>query len=586
MEWDYSESVYQSIYDWEEQVEYRLAFSVNELSADGKTPLYLACEFGHDDIVEYLLNFTVKGTHVGRHSDADRSSDGLSSESSGFSQVDEREKEIKDIKPVKIDPTGDNQTASQVHLSGDTGVVEGVIYRRTSVTAPLSQRLKCPYIAVKNQHLQIVEKLAASGAKFDLTAREKDVEFSVLLKLALDNRDLLMLDKLLSIGVQDVNNFVFEEAVRSNSEFIAHFLKYKASEDKANHINKKLMKQEYLLTAGGNTEKLSSTDPKYKQIFPTESVNLRWQNLKVLSTVEPSWLTRAVNMLNQPLLTLNERIPLFAVTRVDVSHNKLTMVPIALLKLPSLYTLIVSHNKITEFPSQVNFDLDCQFLEELNVQHNHLQTIPTYIFTLPRLRVLNASHNKIQELPVSLWQSVYLKTIDFSHNDIESLPKPVASTGRKESEDNQPDDRDSLTFENDQSESSTDSHVTFHEVKRSNHWTDSVLICDEAVTAAENHKKGLKTLKLGYNHMKTFPEFLSCCCPQLENLEMQKNELTEIGNLGAYPKLLKMLDLSQNKIESMGDWQLEDEKRKCFCAPRMYVYCFYVFVLWFILTHS
>lgn len=568
LEWDYPESVYQSVLDQQKLVEYRLPFPIDGLTADGKSALYLACEEGHEEIVEYLLNFTVKGKYVERHSEAEGSSDGFPSVGVGFPQMDDSE---VNVKPVHIDSSWDNQNLSPVYLTGENGISE-VVYRRTDVTVPLSKTLTCSYITVKNRHLQIVEILASAGVRLDLTAREKDVEYSLLLKLALDNRDLLMLDKLLSLGVQDLNNFVFEEAVRSYPDFIAHFLKYKASEDKASHINKKLMKKEYAVSTGnlGNMERLTSTDPKYKQIFPIESVSLRWQNLKVLSTVEPVWLTRAVNMLNPAMTTLNERIPLFAVTRVNVSYNKITMVPIALLQLPSLSTLTVAHNEITEFPSQVNFTLGCQFLEELNVQFNNLPTIPDYIFTLPRLRVLNASHNRIQNLPVSIWQSDYLKSVDLSHNIIENLPKPVANTGRKVSEESHTGENldDSLSFENEQSESSTDSHVTFHEVKRANHWTDTIVVCDEAVRAAENYKKGLKTLKLGFNCMKVFPEFLSCCCPQLESLEMQKNCLTAVGNLGAYPRQLKMLDLSQNKIESMGDWQLEDDRKRCFCAPR------------------
>lgn len=544
-----------------------MPFNVNDVSSDGKSSLYLACENGHEDIVDYLLNFTVKGQYI---------SEVLSSASSGPSQMEDLD---VDIKPVKIDANMDEINTNSIQLPDSSDVSSGsnVLYRRTDLTVSTSQTLTCVYIAVKNQHLQIVKKLAEFGAEFDLTGREKDVDYSSILRVALDNRDLLMLDTLLSLNVQDLNNFVFEEAVRSHPDFIAHFLKYKVSEDKANHINKKLMKKEYSLS-GENTERLSSSDPRYKQIFPTESVNLRWQNLKVLSTVEPVWLVTAVNTLNPSMSSFNSRIPLFAVTRVDVSHNKITMVPIALFRLPSLYTLIASHNEITEFPSDTNFALDGQFLEELDVQYNSLTTIPNYIFTLPRLRVLNVSHNKIQKLPVSIWQSLYLKTVDLSYNKLDQLPRPVAMSTRIDSEESIASENqfeslpDSLPGESNQSHSSTDSHVISHEVKRANHWTDNIMVCDETVRAAENFKQGLKTLKLGKNMFSSFPEFLSCCCPQLENLEMPHNHLKTVGNLGAYPKLLKTLDLSYNELESMGDWQDEDERRKCFSAPQRYVY--------------
>lgn len=556
MEWDYPDSLYQSVYDQHKQVQYKLAFLVNDLSADGKSALYMACENGHEEVVDFLLNFSVNGVHVGRPFETDTSSDGLLNLSSGT--IHPAELKIV-VKPIRIDC-----------------IVESVIYNRsTHINTPVCHTLSCMYIAVKNGHLKIVQLLADAEAEINMTLRDKDVEYSLLLKVALENKDSLMLNKLLAVGVSDVNNYVFEEAVRSYPEFISHFLKYKASEDKTNKINKKLMIGEYSMSSMSREklEGLLSSDPSYKRMLPTESVSLRWQNLKVLSTVEPAWLTTTVNLYNPAMSNPNARIQMFAVTRVDVSNSSITMVPIALLELPSLSILVSAYNKITEFPSQTNFSLDCQVLEELYVQYNQLVTIPNYILTLPRLRVLDASNNKINRLPASLWHSVYLKSIDLSHNQIEALPRPVIATWRKESEEGPVSDgqAESLEFENNQLHSSTDSHVIFHHLKRANHWTDNIVISDEAVKAAENHKKGLKTLKLGHNLITIFPEFLSCCCPQLESLEMQKNKLKTLGNLAAYPKLLKTLDLSQNMIESMADWQMDNEIRKCFFIPRQYV---------------
>lgn len=549
--------LYQSVFD--RRKEYALPFPVNDVTVDGKTALFIACESGCEDIVEYMLNYTVKGRRV--RSGSYRSSEEMSSASS---RISDDEVIYDDVNPIHVDVVDD---FSEKPVDIDSGVEDAVMYRRTNIHLPVKHSMSCVYIAVLNQHRKIVEMLASKGGNLHLTLRSSGVEYSLLLELALHNTDLLMLNKLFSLGVEDLNNHMFEEAVKSHPEFIAHFLKYKAEKDKTNTMNKVLMLKEYELNnISFYDSDASSVDPNDSKIFPETPVTLRWQNLKVLPTVESTWLTTTVKFFNPSMAILNHRTAHYAVTRVDVSRNNLTMVPTALLQLPSLTVLCLSNNQITAFPSQANFHLEGQYLEELNIDYNKLTTIPDYIFTLPKIRILIASNNCIHELPASMWQAEFLKMIDLSYNKIVTLPPPVLAE-RKISEDSMPGDSPLASMEFEPFTLSTDGHVITRTIVRATQWFNKLAINDEAVKVSENQTKGLRTLKLNNNFIAEFPNFLSCSSSKLETLELKKNKLESLGNLGAYPKWLKYLDLSYNTISNMDNWQKEDGKR-CFCSDK------------------
>ncbi|XP_052762538.1 leucine-rich repeat serine/threonine-protein kinase 1-like [Mya arenaria] len=547
--WDYPPALYQSVLDSTNQIEYSLVVPVSSINSSDKTPLFLACENGHEEVVDFLLSYTVKG----------RKFEGNENLSENSSQ-DSHESEIIDFHPISV-KSEHVVPVSNIGMESN----ESVMYKSVN---PGDHKLSCIYIAVKNRHLHIVDKLVRAGASLELHGIEHDVKYNVLLKLALKNNDLLMINKLLENDAKDENNFVLKEAVKSKPNFVGHFLKYKASNDAQNNINKAHMKKTFHESCAKmeDSDKQVSDDQKYQQVFPKESVNIRWQNLGVLTTIEEEWLSTTVNFRNPALSNMNLRrqFGLYAITRVDVSHNNLTVVPIPLLQLPSLTSLTVSDNMIAEFPSPRNFDVNCNWLEEINIQNNRISTIPEYIFQLPKLRVINASNNDINTVPVSIWDTPQLKSIDLSDNKLKTLPRPILSF-RTDSESTCGDGEDPdihSSTDTQPGQSGTESHVIKHSLKRANHWTGGLTVNDEELKTSQ--MKGLITLKLNKNQLDRFPEFLSCCCNRLENLEMKRNRLKSLGNIAAYPKSLKVLDLSYNMIETMEDWKDEDKTRTCY----------------------
>lgn len=536
LEWPYPESLKPTLYTDRDQTSYKIAVNVNALTNDKKTALYLACENGHVEIVKYLLDFQVTGTRLAQNT----------SGSSNVQNQSNREINAVPIYPVRLCKEFGNDDGGNTSYDSD------------SLTNGMIKATSCLFIAVKNRHHEIVELLLKVGARTNITTKLDDVEYSAILLTALENEDLLMIDKLFTYKVEDTNSYVLKRAIQRKPAFIHHFLKYKSSIDQHYSINKAAMRQEYEANFlhPAEEETCISTDALYPERFPTNPVYVRWQNLHFLTVIHEAWLTCVGNHNNPHMSNVNLRVPLFAITRVDVSNNSLTVLPTSLLQLPSLSVLAASKNKITEFPRQENFSLDCELLEDIDISQNLLTALPSYIFTgLPALKCLNASRNKIKEIPSSVWHTASLKTLDLSENLLETLPKPgiwvrhssesdinTNTSQVHDKEESVLTDTDSVKHEN----------VCSYDVKRINNWS-AKLISDEEVKAAET-KKGLKTLKLAKNHLTNFPDFLSCCAPQLETLDMSKNRLENLGLMASYPKLLKNLDLSSNYIEYMVDW--------------------------------
>ena len=540
LEWPYPASLRAALYTDRDQVCYKIAVHVNALTNDKKTALYLACENGHAEIVEYLLGYKMAGFRVSQNNAND----------SGSQNEGTRSDEPITVYPVRI---------CREFRNDDNGSAS---YESDSSNNESDLSTSCLYIAVKNGYHTIVELLLNTGSCTNITQTIDGIEYNAVLLKALENEDLLMIDKLFTYKVEDANSYVLKRAIQLKPAFIHHFLKYKSSIDQHYSINKGAMRKEYEASfpyqdAEGTC---ASTDTQYPEQFPTNPVYVRWQNLHFLTVIHENWLTCVGNHNNPHMSNVNIRVPLFAITRVDVSNNSLTILPTSLLQLPSLTILTASKNKITEFPKQENFSLDCELLEDIDVSQNQLKALPSYLFSdLPALKSLNASRNKLKEIPSSVWHTDSLKTLDLSENLLESLPKPTVFI--RHTSDSDLDSYVSQVYDRKRSvlsESVTNPDsillegMTSYDVRRVNHWSPK-LISDEEVRAAETNK-GLKILKLSQNHLTDFPDFLSCCAPKLETLEMSKNRLSSLGVMAAYPKLLKQLDLSSNKILDMVDW--------------------------------
>lgn len=121
--------------------------------------------------------------------------------------------------------------------------------------------------------------------------------------------------------------------------------------------------------------------------------------------------------------------------RLDLSHNNFTEIPIinnSLLHMSSegdtsinllknLQYFNMSHNKLTEFPSNL---CSLKKLEELNLSNNSITNIDNNINYMKNLKILILNNNKIKNIPVELL-NLSLNTLNLNNNEIECLPLPL-----------------------------------------------------------------------------------------------------------------------------------------------------------------
>ncbi|VEN41536.1 unnamed protein product, partial [Callosobruchus maculatus] len=207
------------------------------------------------------------------------------------------------------------------------------------------------HAAIKGKHYDITLALLEAGANTNLVIRayldineglsccsvEEDSNYgqSTGLVEACKNRDLPIVDLLLKHGARDDDCKALSIAVKNCDEtLIAKLLSTKAHTDPEYKINKKMM------TENVNCSHFplfsNVTNLTYSALFPNNPTMINWHNQKCnLTQIKTQWLIDASLHLNPKLKQTpsNYDIALYAITRLDVSNNNLTSIPLALFQL-------------------------------------------------------------------------------------------------------------------------------------------------------------------------------------------------------------------------------------------------------------
>jgi len=95
--------------------------------------------------------------------------------------------------------------------------------------------------------------------------------------------------------------------------------------------------------------------------------------------------------------------------------------------MPRLWTmknitrLTLSHNKISDLPAAI---ANMENMEILNLSNNSLQEVPQSISHMPKLRILNLAMNKLESLPRGFGSFPVLEVLDLSYNDLSDEGMP------------------------------------------------------------------------------------------------------------------------------------------------------------------
>nr|XP_020477045.1 leucine-rich repeat-containing protein 57 isoform X1 [Monopterus albus]XP_020477046.1 leucine-rich repeat-containing protein 57 isoform X1 [Monopterus albus]XP_020477047.1 leucine-rich repeat-containing protein 57 isoform X1 [Monopterus albus] len=108
---------------------------------------------------------------------------------------------------------------------------------------------------------------------------------------------------------------------------------------------------------------------------------------------------------------------------VDLSGNKIEVLPAAIGNFLQLKSLTLNSNRLTNLPSEIG---KLKKLETLSLNGNRIQHLPLTLGQLKALRTLSLAGNQISEFPLGLGSLKQLDLLDLSRNQIQSIPTEVS----------------------------------------------------------------------------------------------------------------------------------------------------------------
>ncbi|KAG9336382.1 hypothetical protein AGOR_G00107920 [Albula goreensis] len=109
---------------------------------------------------------------------------------------------------------------------------------------------------------------------------------------------------------------------------------------------------------------------------------------------------------------------------VDLSSNKIEVLPAFIGNFLQLKSLTLNSNKLTSLPDEIG---KLKKLETLHMNGNQLQRLPGTMGQLSALRTLGLSGNRLKEFPAGLGTLRHLDVLDLSKNHIQCVPAEVAA---------------------------------------------------------------------------------------------------------------------------------------------------------------
>ncbi|KAF7645415.1 hypothetical protein LDENG_00204630 [Lucifuga dentata] len=108
---------------------------------------------------------------------------------------------------------------------------------------------------------------------------------------------------------------------------------------------------------------------------------------------------------------------------VDLSSNKIEVLPAAIGNFLQLKSLTLNCNRLTGVPAEIG---KLKKLETLSLNGNRIQQLPPTVIQLRALRTLSLAGNQLTEVPSSLEALRHLDLLDLSRNQIQTVPAEVS----------------------------------------------------------------------------------------------------------------------------------------------------------------
>lgn len=216
---------------------------------------------------------------------------------------------------------------------------------------------------------------------------------------------------------------------------------------------------------------------------------------------------------------------------LDLSDNRLTVLPDWLGELEHLQTLILSGN--ADLPT----DLVMPFissLETLELRAVGWEQLPTSVYQLANLKSLDISENGMEQLDVKLRQLTHLKHLKASGNALKKLPKTIGQLSQLRS----------LDLGRNQLSQLPDTLGQCQQLDHLDLSNNRLRVLPRSIGQLAQ----LSELIISENRLKRLPPSIGDCV-MLRRLYLSANRLTQIPTTLSRLQWLSELNLSQNKIK-------------------------------------
>ncbi|CRK88857.1 CLUMA_CG002604, isoform A [Clunio marinus] len=158
------------------------------------------------------------------------------------------------------------------------------------------------------------------------------------------------------------------------------------------------------------------------QCLPVSGKNM--SKVKKILEEAQNLQTREIDLVEKNIHSFDEIPNIFSlgfVTRLTLSHNKISVLPAAIANLTNLEILNLSNNHLDELPLSLS---SMSKLRILNCSINRLNSLPRGFGAFPALEVLDLSYNNLNEnvLPGNFFKLETLRALYLGDNDFEYLP--------------------------------------------------------------------------------------------------------------------------------------------------------------------
>ena len=268
-------------------------------------------------------------------------------------------------------------------------------------------------------------------------------------------------------------------------------------------------------------------------------------------------------------------------TAVDLQHNNLGSVPLALFQIPGLEVLNLSDNKLTQLPRTDMSSLDlpsvlgswkCRSIKTLDISYNKLKSLPDVIWKLPQLEHLYAQHNSIAKIETAIEVHAWLERINISHNDLQSVPEGVFRANTVDVSHNKLkclppciwklDCLNNLLASNNLLSEIVfpKSFCNYNRARRSSSFTSqgrrklsaegnpSFFIHNRSNKMHTSNTHGLSKLDLSHNKLTSFPSNLSCFASNLKQLHISGNNISMLY-ICLLPACIKHLEATECNLD-------------------------------------